>query len=262
MLSIPVQAAESATPEPSDAPPTQYVLGASLASSPAYSGASERKIKVRPSWAVQWGRVRFSTAEAAELLSNTTGNTGSGMMADLAQQGQWSLSAGLRTDNGRNSSVNPALLGLPSIAPTVRGRLVGGYRLTPEWSATAGFSQDLLGRRGGMTGALDIGWRTGPAHGTVWSAGAGISAGNRLFMNTMYGVPVGSAIAPTGFSAAASLRDAHASIGMRTPIAPQWFWFSSVSLARQLGDAARSPLTREPFGFVVTGGLAYRCCQP
>jgi MipA family protein len=262
MAHAPALATESPLTDPQETTTAQYVFGASLTSSPSYSGAGERKVRLRPSWAVQWGRLRLSTAEAADLLGHAPGNTGSGMMADLAQQGQWSLSAGLRIDNGREASSNTNLIGTTNIAPTIRGKVAAGYRFTPEWSASANLSQDLLGRRGGMSGSLDAGWRIGLAHGTVWSVGAGVGVGNHLFMNTLYGVPAGAAIAPAGFSAKAGVRDAHASISMRTPIAPQWFWYGSAGLTRQLGDAARSPLTLEPQGYVITSGVAYRCCKP
>lgn len=250
-------------PDPDTPPkPAQYVLGATLASSPAYNGASDRKLRLRPTWAVQWGRLRFSTSQASALLSSTSGDAGSGMMADLTQLGRWSFSAGLRTDAGREASSSPVLLGTHNISPTIRGRVVANYRLTPQWSTSAGLSQDLLGKHGGMASSLDVQWHTVLDKNTALSVNGGLNMGNRVFMNTAYGVPLGAPVAPGGFSPGAGLRDVHASINMRTPISPQWFWYGGASITRHLGDAARSPLTHQPVGLQLTAGIAYRCCQP
>ena len=76
-----------------------YALGLAVIDGPTYAGAAGREVKLRPLWAVRYGRFRISGSRASGLLS-APGERGSGIIADLVDKGPWRVSAGLRYDSG------------------------------------------------------------------------------------------------------------------------------------------------------------------
>ena len=87
--------------------------------------------------------------------------------------------------------------------------------------------------------------------------------GDARNMQTYLGVTDADAV-KTGlpaFTPGAGLKDVHAGIGLTTALTTRWIVFANIGGSRLLGDAAASPLTKDPNSFSVTAGVAYRCCN-
>lgn len=252
-----------------DSPPSRrwnWVIGASLSDGPTYSGSGTRKLRIRPLWAVQYGKLRLSTSGARAVMGfgGDSAAAGSGASLEVVDKGPWKVAASLRLDGGRSASDDPTLSGLPEVRRTLRGRLQVERRVGADWSAALGLSQDLLGRDGGATvsAGLGRGYRLGPD--TEASFGVGASWGNRTFMATHYGVPA-QATATSGyraFSPGAGLIDVSLGTNVTTALTPHWIAFAGAGAGRLVGDAADSPLTRSATSWRLSVGLAYRCCKP
>ena len=140
------------------------MLGAIVSSSPDYAGGAERSYRLRPAWALEYGRFRLSSSRGNALMGHgLTAQSESGASAMLAQSERFSLRASLRIDQGDDGSDSPRRRGLPEVRSTLRARLSTGYALTPRWSVSAGVSQDILGRDGGALMSLNLGY-TFPIH--------------------------------------------------------------------------------------------------
>jgi outer membrane protein len=242
---------------------SRWVLGASLNSTPQYTGSSRRDLKLTPIYAYQYGRFRLSAGGAGGLLNFGTDVVGPGAAAELKTSGKVKLGASLRIDNGRRSSDSVQLAGLPDVRRTLRGRFYASTEPIPRWTASASLSQDLLGRGGGALLGADLGYALPTSPRTTWTAGGGIDFGDRTYMRSYYGVSDTASITaglPT-FDAGAGLRDVHFGVGLTTALTSRWIAFASLGASRLLGDAARSPLTHHRDAVSASVGLGYRCCK-
>jgi outer membrane scaffolding protein for murein synthesis (MipA/OmpV family) len=243
---------------------SRWVLGASLNSTPDYAGSSRRELKLSPVYAFQYGRFRFSAGGAGGLLNFGTDVIGPGASAEIKTSGKLRLGASLRIDGGRSASDSPDLAGLPEVRRTLRGRLYASTELTSRWTASASLAQDLLGRGGGALLAADLGYALPTSPRTTWTAGGGVSFGDRTYMQSYYGVSsaasLTSGLAP--FDAGAGPRDLHAGLGWTSALTPRWIAFATLGASRLLGDAATSPLTHDRNSLSASVGIAYRCCKP
>ncbi len=248
--------AETAT----SAPPPRFLLGASLFNAPEYSGARHSEARLRPVWAYQHGRFRVSTSRAGGLLGFGGEAGGSGASAELISGERIKLGLALRVDGGRSSGDSPRLAGLPDVRRTLRGRLYAGYALNRQWSVSAGLSQDLMGRGGGATLGLGLGYRARLGERSEWSAGAGINIGDRRHLRSYYGISAQAAESSglARYRPGASASDLHAGLGLTTALGPHWVAFASLGVSQLLADAAASPLTERERGFTGAVGLAYR----
>lgn len=245
--------------EPEDHP-ARYVLGVSMAVKPEYDGARTYETRFRPLWAMQLGRWRLSTSGGSALLGFGREGAGPGASRQLLERGPWRLGVALRFDNGRSSGDASTTRGLPDVRRTLRARFSASYSLSPDLSLTGAVSQDLLGRRGGLTGGLDLGWRFYRSPTLEWSAGAGISGANALNMRSYFGVPasVADSVGKPAYEPGAGLREMHAGVGFTRPLGKHWFVFGSAGVTRLLGPAADSPLTERRDGASAALGLAWR----
>lgn len=246
-----------------DKPPVSWVAGSALATSPSTTGSSDHKLSLRPLWAVQYGRYRFSTSRGNELASFGMRSKmpdvyGAGASAVLVQTDQLNLGASLQVDSGRTADDIAQVPGAPSIRPTLRGRIGLGYALGPHWSVNAALSQDLLGRGGGTLINTGVSYTRYWSESTRWSLGAGLGAGSSRYMRTYYGLPE----TPTrsAFTPAAGLNDLNLGLDIITTLGPRWLAFGGLHLTRLQGDAAASPLTAHNGTWGGSIGLAYRCC--
>lgn len=246
-----------------DKPPVSWVIGSALATSPRATGASDHQLSLRPLWAVQYGRFRFSTSRGNELASfgmrsGLPGAYGAGASAVLMQTDQLNLGASLQVDSGRSASDTAQVPGAPRIRPTLRGRVGLGYALGPHWSVNAAISQDLLGRGGGVLVNAGLSYTRHWSASTRWSLGAGLGAGSGRYMRTYYGLPE----TPTrsAFTPSAGLNDLSLGLDILTALGPRWMAFGGLHLNRLQGGAAASPLTAHNNTWGGSIGLAYRCC--
>jgi outer membrane protein len=258
VITLPVRA-QQAEQEP-ESQPARYLLGASVASRPEYDGASTRQTKLRPLWAFQWGRWRISTSGGSAILGFGRDAGGAGASTLLIDSSRLRLGVALRMDSGRDSGDATTTQGLPDVKRTLRARLYANYSLAPDWNLGANLSQDLLGRKGGLTGGLDLGWRFYRSPTLEWASGIGISVADGTNMRSYFGVPE-SAVAATGkpaYSPGAGLRDLHAGVSFTRPLSKHWFVFGGAGGSRLLGPAADSPLTQQRNGTYANVGVAWR----
>jgi len=254
-------AAQTATAvvEPPKSDSLTYALGGALVSGPTYAGSGGQELKARPLWALRYGRFRVSGSRASGLLA-APNDGGSGASADLVETAHWRLGAALRVDNGRASSDDPALAGLPDVKRTLRGRVYGGVTLGGRWSGQLGYAHDLLGRGGGATANLGLGYGWTPWPGLEASVGAGLTLADRQYMSTYYGISptVAAATGRPAFSPKAGLLDINGGIGLRAPLAGRWVIFGGVGMSQLQGDAATSPVTGRRSGVTASVALAWR----
>jgi len=240
--------------------PARYLLGASVMNKPEYEGATTRENKFRPLWAVQFGRWRLSTAGGSALLGFGREGAGPGASTMLIERRRLRLGLALRLDHGRNSGDASTTRGLPDVKRTLRGRIYANYSLAPDLNIGANLSQDLLGRQGGLTAGLDLGWRFYRSPTLEWTSGIGISAGDATNLRSYFGVPE-SAVAASGkpaYEPGGGLRDAHAGVGFTRPFAKHWFVFGSAGVSELLSPVADSPLVKKREGHYAAVGLAWR----
>jgi MipA family protein len=152
-------AAWAASPAWADAPdeeaqPARYLLGLAVATGPEYEGASQRDTKLKPVWAAKLGRVRITTAGGGALLGFGREVPGAGASTQLVESGKWRLGVSASIDGGRDSDDASTTRGLPDVRRTLRAKLYANYSLARDWNLGASASQDVLGRRGGMTASL------------------------------------------------------------------------------------------------------------
>ena len=241
-----------------------YALGMAYGLSPSYTGSDERKARLRPVLALEYGRFRLSSSRGSSVLHHGLDTRGSGASATLVDRDRLNISASLRIDNGRNASDAVLLQGLPEVRSTLRGRLSMGYALTDRWSLGAGLSQDLLGRSGGADLHTGLQYTFNLTQQTRVNFGVGAAFGDGTFMRTQFGVPdsaasQGSALAP--FTPGGGLYSVDAGMGVMTALNRRWVAFGGVTVSQLRGDARRSPLTLRANTYSATAGIAYRCCQ-
>jgi len=238
----------------------RYLLGASLSAAPEYDGASRQKFKVRPLWAIRFGRIRISTSGGSALLGFGRENVGAGASAQLVESAKWRVGVSLRFDSGRNSGDARTTQGLPDVKRTLRAKFSATYTLTPDWNISGSLSQDMLGRGGGLTAGLDLGWRFYRSESTEWTTGVGLSAANALNMRSYFGVPASAAAASgkPAYEPGAGLRDVHIGVGVKHALDQHWFVFGSAGASQLLGPAADSPLVEKRGGYGASFGVAWR----
>lgn len=238
----------------------RYVLGASVNHGPDHAGSRRSETSLAPVWALHWGRWRISGGGGSALMGFGAAVYGAGASADLFSNERLRVGLSLRGDGGRRSKDAELTQGLPDVRRTLRGRLFASYALAPDWQLSAALSQDLLGREGGMTLGLDLGWRLHNSPRGEWTASAGLAAANGRHLRSYFGVtPQGSLAAGLPeYRPGAGLRDIHAGLGYTRALGPRWIVFASAGVSRLLGPAADSPLSQRPSSVNLGLGLAYR----
>ena len=260
LLALSLGSLAQAQQQEPESPPTRYLLGASVANQPEYDGARTRETKLKPLWAVKFGRVRISTSGASALLGFGREESGGGASTAFIDTDQLRVGASLRIDSGRSSGDASTTHGLPNVKRTLRARFYTNYSFTKDFTIGATLSQDLLGRQGGMTLGVDLGWRLYRSPTLEITSGVGISAANAQNLRSYFGVPV-SAVAESGkpaYEPGAGLRDMHAGVGFIRPINKHWLVFGSAGASRLLGPVADSPLVEKRLGTSAGIGLAWR----
>lgn len=237
----------------------RYLLGASVSLAPEYDGASKYAAKIRPVWAVKFGRIRIASGGGSALLGFGRGDAGPGASTQLVESDRWRIGLSLRMDSGRDSGDADTTRGLPDVKRTLRARVYARYSLAPDWNLGASLSQDALGRGGGLVGSLDLGWRFYRSESTEWTSGIGLTGGNAQNMRSYFGVPDDAATPDRpAYRPGAGLRDAYLGVGVRHALDKHWFVFGSAGMSRLLGPAADSPLTQKTNSQRVAVGVAWR----
>ena len=241
----------------------RYVVGLTAANGPIYWGQDERSTGLRPFVALRWGKIRISNSGAGGLIGEA--NAG-GASTDLLDRDGWRLRAGLRIDRGRRIQDDSAgrLEDLSRVRGTLRGRLVLSHSLPHNAAWTMSIAPDLLGREGGTTLQMGVfkqlptpDWLSGL--GGQLSASADVAMGDRRYMQSYFGVPVGAQrFAP--YSPGAGLRNAGVNLGWQRAFGneQQWILFGGAGAQRLLGPAADAPFVQRKSTWTANLGLAYR----
>ena len=245
------------------ATPWSMVLGGAIISSPVYSGSNEREIKLRPLWALQYGRFRFAPSRAGAMLGASGGDNSAqslGASIDLFSAARITGGVAMRVDPKRKSSDNERLTGLPDIQATLRARAYAGYKITERWSLSAGVSQDILGRDGGGLANIDLSYGGRITPNVGWSVGTGMTYGDATYMKTHYGISqeTSARTERAAYAPGAGVRDISIGGSLNVRFAPRWFGFVSAGVSQLQGGAADSPLTASKQSVGASIGVGYR----
>ncbi len=232
----------------------RWVLGATLSSTPSYTGGTERSLGLRPVLAGRVGRWTVSSSSARGLAGVELAG---GVSTTVAQTERWSLGVAARLTHGRSSSDDAMLSGLPDIKSSIGIRASARYTLAPGWRLTGSLQQDLLHAQG-LRGVLGLGWTQPVGGGWVLDVNGGINLANARAMNTFFGVAEsGARPGRPVWQAGGGLESWFWGVGVVRALSPHWRVAGSIGRGTLLGDAARSPLTVHRSGNVAQVSLAY-----
>lgn len=232
----------------------RWVLGATLSSTPSYTGGAERSLGLRPVLAGRVGRWMISSSSARGLAGVELAG---GVSTTVVQDDRWSVGVGARLTNGRNSADDAVLSGLPNIKSSLGVRVAARYTLSPGWRVTGSVQQDLLHSQG-LRANLGLGWAQPVGGGWVLDVNGGINLANARAMNTFFGVPEAHASAARpAWQPGGGLESWYWGVGVSRALSPHWRVAGSIGRGTLLGNAARSPLTLQRSGNVAQVSLAY-----
>lgn len=245
-------------------PDWEAALGAVLSYQPAYAGANEQVWKVRPAFLLRYKRLAISNT--AGMTTRRSRDVMSGLSYDLVDTSRWRAGVSLRYDQGRDDGDSAWLNGVGDVAATLRARLSASYALTPTWRLASSWSQDMLRRGGGGVGDVGLQWEQrdnwlpGGLPPLTLGAGVGVSFANGQYMRAFYGINAAQSVASGHpvYEPGAGLRSVSLSLGLRGDVTAEWGMMVGASASRQLGPAARSPLTLTPTGWSVSAGVIRR----
>lgn len=237
----------------------EWMIGAAALNTPTYAGASDRIWKMRPLWSVRYGRftVTGPRANIGRTFADESASS-AGVNASLFETDRLRASIGFRVDGGRKSGVDPILRGLPDVERRALYSLNLSYKLSEQWAANASFASDLRSAETGSTFRLGVNHSKRFAERWIWANGAAITYADRHYMEKFHGVatpPAGSTL--SSFDPSAGLRDVGMNSTLRYQLDRNWVAFGSASIARLVGDAAKSPLTTTKHQSTLMLGIAY-----
>ncbi len=250
--------APPAQDKPAPGPVWEGAIGLNTSYRPEYSGAAAKKIRVSPGFFLRYGR--FSFTNTSGFTTRRADDVVRGLGLDLVRSERVRVGLGLRYDGGRAESSSTDLKGMGDIDSTVRVRLSFGYRPPGAWRLGASWSIDALGRGGGDYGDVSVGWGYPIGPRTSISANWNLSLASDRYMQSYYGVSAEQS-ARSGYpvyDVDAGVRDTSIGLGFRTELGEDWLLLGGVGASRLLRPAARSPLTRDPNGWGLNLGLAWR----
>ncbi len=237
-----------------------YVLGASLVSSAAHLGLSDRRLSLSPLWAFQLGRFRLATTRANSLLSVGREAVDPGLSTVLVTDRGWRLSTSLQIRDKRESGDDPLLSGLPDVRATLLGRASANIALGPRWSGSLSATHDLLDRGAGLGLGAGLGYRYPVSHDTYWDASVGVGWSNAISRQTNFGISTEAPLASgrTPYSLGAGWDSVGLSWNLTSALSEHWVAFGGLSVSQLQGAAARSPLVGRKAVVSASFGLAYR----
>ena len=258
---VAAQAQEAHAAQVAKAPARAWdaAVGFVVSHGPAYPGSARRETQLTPGLALRWGRVSLSSRSAFSVRSSQAG-AGGGLRIELADGERLRVGLGLRADSGRRESDSVELAGLGDVRRTLRLRLSASYRLDGGWRLRSVTAADLLGRGGGLRGELQTTYDRALSATLGLNSSLSLGWGDARYMQAYYGVTPEQA-ARSGYpvsSASAGLRELSLGLGLRQQLAPRWAVFGGASVSRLVGQAADSPLTREPDSWNLNLGLVHR----
>jgi hypothetical protein len=256
----PASVVEPSDPAPADpkprSPTWQIAAGLFVNVGPTYGGSATQKASLQVGYYVRRGR--WSLTNRSDLVTSQGEQVLPGLAADLLEQSKVRLAASLRIDNGREASVDPALLAKGDVQATLRLRLLAESRWPGPWQGSLALSSDMLHRGGGNTLALRVwrDWGFGPR--MRLNVGAGVNAGDSTFMQSWYGVSEATAerLGVPAYRPSVGLTDITLGGNLRWELDDPWVVFGSGGISQMLGPASSSPLTQRAGGWSLNAGLS------
>jgi outer membrane scaffolding protein for murein synthesis (MipA/OmpV family) len=248
-------------PEPAVPTQARWALGLTLSNSPSYAGAVKREWGVRPILSGQLGRWTLSTSSAKRMTSSGTAGTGGGLTGGLSTSifgtDRFDVGMGLRVTNGRRSTDDSRLSGLPDIDPSAAIRASLRYQLHPQWQINAGLQQDLFERQG-LKAHVGLGWSQRLWNGWELDLNSGVGWADTRAMRTYYGIPVSAATAQRpAWMPNSGMETWFVGVGLSRPIGKHWRVAGSLGHSSLIGQAAQSPLTQKRDAAVASFSIAY-----
>jgi len=250
--------APAASEAPSPRAHFEGALGLQLNNSPQYQGSDLRKTSLRPGLYLRWGR--FTVATASNFVTRHDDEVVRGIGAELVQRDNLRVQLGLRWDQGRKTSTSADLEQLDDVRATVRARVSAAWNPARDWNVGAGWSNDVLGRKGGALVDFSLSHDFHLSQRTQLTLGTGISWGDERYMLARFGVSPAAA-ARTGkpaYDPGAGWRDVSLTTQVRTDIDRRWSVWGGASVSRLLGPTLDSPLTKQRTQAVAGAGFAWR----
>lgn len=232
-------------------------IGPVVSLSPSSTGGA--KFSVSPGYYLRYGRISISNTSGFVARRNKD-DIFRGLGLDFKRSDRVRLNVALRLDNGRRSASDKKLAGLDNIPRTLRSRASATWQLDHGVKVGAGWSADLLGRGGGNVVDLGLSRDRRWSEKTTWSVSAGISAADRRYMQSYFGVSAAESVTSgyPVFTPGAGLRDTSVGTSWRTEINDRWIALWGASVGRLLGPAAHSPLTTSPRLWGLNTAVAWR----
>lgn len=233
-------------------------IGLLMAYKPAYSGASDFKVKPEIAGFLRYGR--FTVTGAGGFTTKRQDDVERGLDAELVRRDDLRMSLSLRVDSGRQDSASPALTGMGDIRPTVRARVSLRWNVAENWQVGLGSSVDALNRVGGYMVEAGVSYTIPIDAQQRVILSAGVSGAGDRYMQAWYGVTAAQSAASgyPVYTPREGLKDAGLGVTWRTELGPQWAAFAGASMSRLLGGAADSPLTRRATGWSMQAALVRR----
>ncbi len=234
-----------------------YAVGMALTSRPRYPGARQQKLEPRLLGSLEWGPLSLSGVRGGGLLRpSRTDAPATGLSARLLRVESLETSLGLRLDNGRDAFSHPELGELAAIPRHVRYVLTASYGLSSEHSALFNYSGAFQPQRHGHTASM--GWSFSPSSVGRMSLQSNLSLTwvDSTYMRARFGLP--HQTTSLAYEPGAGLRDVSFSLSLRYRLSPRWSVLAGATVARYLGDAARSPILESRQQISAQLGLMYQ----
>jgi MipA family protein len=245
--------AQESSPE-EEQPGIRVTLGAGLGYVPKYPGADDYRLRVLPVIGVSYGRF-FAGGEG------DGGGAGAALGVNLVRDPAWRLGVALAPGFGqaRKESDHPSLEGMGDLDRATRLVVTGGY--TWRWlGATLRVATDVEGENQGTLAFFDVVARYRATPQLTLSAGPGITWADDDYMMTFFGVTPEQSARSTlpAYEAGGGVHALRFGVNAGYRIDRAWSVGGRLGIARLLGDAERSPITRSRDQGLAAVFAAYR----
>lgn len=220
------------------------VLGGALAAVPRYPGADDSRIRLRPLFSINYGKVFLSPF---------------GLGWNAIDVGGLRAGPVLGFEGGRSQSVDPRLTGLGGISPSITGGGFAAYRVgSLELSVTA--RQALTHSASGISGlaVLEEHIPLIPRR-LLLAFGPEVSFGNAQHEQTFFGVSLQQAehSGLSAYSAGGGVQDAGVRASLTYITQSHWLIRAFAQVSRLAGDAADSPIVERRTQTLAGVGAGY-----
>jgi MipA family protein len=234
--------AQSEEGEARDKPGLRVTFGAGVAWVPQYPGAEDYRFRAIPVIGIGYGRF-FAGGDP-----EGGGADGPGVGVSLYRDSSWSFSLALALGLGeaRRESDHPDLAGTGDIDRATRLVAAGRYRW--RWLQVAlRVAPDVSGKGQGTVALLDLTARYRASDKLTFSAGPGITWADDDNMQTFFGVTPEQAANSRlpAYEAHGGVQMVRFGVSAAYRIDPQWTVATRLGTGRLVGDAERSPITRD-----------------